>query len=101
MCIGAPLQVLETDGHHAWCGADGQRERLDMVLIGPQAPGTWVLAFQGAARQVLGDAEAQQARAGRQALAAVLAGDGDVDRFFADLLGREPTLPAHLRKEPA
>jgi hydrogenase expression/formation protein HypC len=101
MCIGTPLQVLESQGLQAWCGADGQRELLDMQLLGPQPPGTWVLAFQGAARQLFSEAEALQARAGRQALAAVLAGEADVDRFFADLLGREPTLPAHLRQEPA
>jgi hypothetical protein len=27
----------------------------------------------------------------------VLAGDGCVDDFFADLVGREPQLPAHLQ----
>jgi len=99
MCIGQPLQVLQADGRHAWCGADGERERLDMALVGEQPVGTWVLAFHGAARQVLGAAEAAQQRAGRQALAAVLAGRGDVDAFFADLVGRAPTLPDHLREE--
>lgn len=97
MCIGVPLQVVAGDGCFAWCQADGQHERLDMALIGAQPAGTWVLAFHGAARQVLGDEEAAQARAGRQALAAVLRGDGGIDAFFADLAGRTPQLPAHLR----
>ena len=44
MCIGAPMQVVESGPDWAWCEADGQRERLDMVLIGPQPVGTWVLA---------------------------------------------------------
>jgi hydrogenase expression/formation protein HypC len=96
MCIGMPMQVIETDGSSAWCEADDQRERLDMRLVGDQAPGTWVLAFHGAARQVLSELEAAQARAGRQALAAVLSGNGHIDDFFADLVGREPSLPAHL-----
>lgn len=100
MCIGVPLQVVELDDTHAWCEADGHRERLDMALVGRLAPGTWVLAFMGAARQVLGEVEAAQARAGRQALAAVLAGHGNVDAFFADLVAREPQLPAHLRPSP-
>ena len=99
MCIGVPMQVVHADGHFAWCEADGQRERLDMILVGEQLVGTWVLAFHGAARQVLGDAEAAQARAGRQALAAVLGGTACVDDFFADLVGRTPTLPAHLLKD--
>ena len=99
MCIGVPMQVVEQDGSFAWCEADQQRERLDMMLVGDQPVGTWVLGFHGAARQLLSETEAAQARAGRQALAAVLRGDERIDEFFADLVGREPELPAHLRKE--
>ena len=98
MCIGVPLRVVALDGHFAWCEAGPERERLDMILVGEQAVGTWVLAFQGAARQVLSDDEARQAQAGRDALAAVLRGEGGIDAFFADLVGRVPELPAHLRK---
>jgi hydrogenase assembly chaperone HypC/HupF len=98
MCIGTPLQVIELDGSHAWCAADGVRERLDMMLVGALPAGTWVLAFHGAARQVLSDVEADRSRAGRRALAAVLAGADGIDEFFADLVGRDPTLPEHLRK---
>ncbi len=97
MCIGVPLQVLDVEGSHAWCAADGQCERLDMLLVGSQPAGTWVLAFHGAARQVLSEAEAMQSRAGRRALAAVLRGETDVDDCFADLIGRQPTLPLHLQ----
>jgi hydrogenase assembly chaperone HypC/HupF len=98
MCIGIPMQVVEPAGSFAWCEAEGERERLDMMLIGEQAVGTWVLGFHGAARQVLSATEAAQARAGRLALAAVLAGDACVDEYFADLVGREPRLPDHLRR---
>ena len=98
MCIGEPLRVVAYDGHFAWCEAGTVRERLDMILVGEQPVGTWVLAFQGAARHVMSDDEAVQTRAGRDALAAVLRGEDDVDAFFADLVGREPELPAHLRK---
>ena len=100
MCIGMPMQVVASDGSFAWCEAGNDRERLDMMLVGEQPVGTWVLAFHGAARQVLSDEEAAQAHAGRQALAAVLSGAGDIDDFFADLVGREPELPAHLRALP-
>jgi hydrogenase expression/formation protein HypC len=101
MCIGTPLQVVQLEGTHAWCEADGHRERLDMMLIGDQPPGTWVLGFAGAARQVMTESEAAQARAGRNALAAVMRGEASVDDFFADLVGRTPELPAHLRPAPA
>jgi hydrogenase-1 operon protein HyaF/hydrogenase expression/formation protein HypC len=47
---------------------------------------------------VLSDVEADRSRAGRRALAAVLAGADGIDEFFADLVGRDPTLPEHLRK---
>jgi hydrogenase expression/formation protein HypC len=97
MCIGEPMQVVRSEGTRAWCAADDQREWLDMMLVGTQPPGTWVLGFHGAARQVMSPTEAAQARAGRQALAAVLRGESAVDEFFADLVGRGPELPAHLR----
>jgi hydrogenase expression/formation protein HypC len=100
MCIGLPLRVVRTHGHLAWCEADGHREQLDMMLVGEQPVGTWVLGFLGTARQVLSDEEAAQARAARQALAAVLRGEGTVDAYFADLVDRVPELPAHLRKAP-
>jgi hydrogenase expression/formation protein HypC len=98
MCIGQPLRVVETRGHLAWCEADGHGESLDMMLVGEQTAGTWVLGFLGTARQVLSDEEATQARAARDALAAVLRGSGSVDAYFADLVDRVPELPAHLRK---
>ena len=105
MCIGMPMRVIAAEGSFAWCEADGQRERLDMMLVGEQAPGTWVLAFQGAARQVMSEQDAARAIDARRALAAVLSGggrvDASIDEFFADLVGRVPELPAHLRKASA
>lgn len=104
MCIGEPLRVLrcEEDGMLAWCRPDDEAaaERpVDMRLVGLQPAGTWVLEFQGAARQVMSADDAAATLAARSALAAVLAGAGhaDVDRHFADLLDREPQLPPHLR----
>jgi len=97
MCIGLPMRVVESDGSFAWCEAEGQRERLDMMLVGDQPVGAWVLAFHGAARQLMSEREADQALAARKALGAVLSGRGDLDEFFADLVDREPVLPAHLQ----
>lgn len=103
MCIGVPLRVLVCEGLQAWCTpapegeGDDRGEWIDLSLVGPQPPGTWLLGFQGAARQLMSAAEAAQARAGRDALAAVLRGDVDVDAYFADLVGRTPELPPHLR----
>ena len=99
MCIGEVVRVVASEGSFAWCEGDGTRERLDMVLIGTQPAGTWVLAFHGAARQVLEESEAAAMRTARQALAAVRSGATDVDAYFADLVAREPALPEHLQGE--
>jgi len=97
MCIGEVLRVVAEEGSFAWCEGEGARERLDMALVGPQPVGTWVLGFHGAARQVLTEDEAAGMRAARHALAAVRAGEADVDAYFADLVAREPRLPEHLQ----
>jgi hydrogenase expression/formation protein HypC len=99
MCIGMPMQVVNMESETAaWCVDGDERVLLDMMLVGPQSAGTWVLAFQGAARQVMTANDAAQTRVALQALSAALAGQSDVDRFFPDLAGREPQLPEHLRR---
>lgn len=101
MCIGIPLRVIEGDGMAAVCEGRGGRERIDMLIVGAQPPGTWVLAFHGAARRVLTEAEALQTLAALDALGIALQGrDGSreaIDALFADLADREPQLPEHLR----
>ncbi|MFN7573036.1 MAG: HypC/HybG/HupF family hydrogenase formation chaperone [Betaproteobacteria bacterium] len=100
MCIGVPMQVIEPDelGLTALCESRGERKRLEMLLTGPQPPGTWVLEFLGAARRVLDEDEAQKILAALQALEATLADPtAAVDHLFADLVDREPQLPEHLR----
>ena len=47
--------------------------------------------------RVLDADEAAQTNDALDALAAVLAGDTDVDAHFADLVDREPSFPPHLR----
>ncbi|MBK1679823.1 HypC/HybG/HupF family hydrogenase formation chaperone [Rhodocyclus tenuis] len=98
MCIGIPMQVVAESGQWAWCEGRGERQRLDMRLIGMQPPGTWVLAFLGTAREVLDAKQAMHIGAALDALDASLRGEvPDIDLLFADLVGREPQLPAHLR----
>ena len=97
MCIGVPMRLLESGHGRALCEGRGQRERLDLMLVGEQPMGTWVLAFRGAALRVLSADDARETNAALDALEAVLAGDSDVDAHFADLVDREPTLPDHLK----
>lgn len=102
MCMGIPMQVMEMRGTHALCEANGQTELIDMILVGDQVQGTWILNFLGAAREILDPESAKQIR---QALAALQAihqiSDPQVqlDELFADLIGREPPLPEHLRAQ--
>ena len=97
MCIGVPMQVVEMRGVHALCRADGREEMVDMLLVGEQPPGTWILNFLGAAREVLTPEAAEQTRAALVALGDVMQGN-DVDHLFSDLVDREPELPEHLRE---
>ncbi|MEO8676047.1 MAG: HypC/HybG/HupF family hydrogenase formation chaperone [Casimicrobiaceae bacterium] len=98
MCIGIPMQVLTTGEYFAVCAGRGERQRLDVRLIGPAPPDTWVLAFQGTAVRILSAVEAAQTNAALDALDALRSGTGDIDAHFADLVGREPQLPDHLKE---
>jgi hydrogenase assembly chaperone HypC/HupF len=99
MCIGIPMQVVRSDDLTAECAGRGRSERLSTLLVGALAAGTWVLAYQGAALRTLTESEARETNAALDALEATLAGETNVDAFFADLVAREPVLPDHL-KEP-
>ena len=91
MCIGIPMQVIEGGEFVARCEGRGETADLNMLLVGPQAPGTWVLNFLGSAREVLSAEEARRINDALDALEAVMRGDPDVDidAHFADLTGRE------------
>ncbi len=95
------MRVVTVDGVFADCEGRGRRERIDVALVGTLAAGDWILAHQGRAVRTMSDVEAAQTGAALDALEAVLAGDRDLDVFFADLAGREPELPPHLRKVPS
>jgi len=108
MCIGVPMRIESIDGMVAVAAreaADGAVERhtLDMLIVGPQPAGTWVLAFHGAARRVLDEPEARQILDALAALAIALDADESkppnqaLDALFADLVDRAPQLPEHLR----
>ena len=96
MCIGLPMRVVEGDDMTALCERAGQVTRLSMLLVGAQAPGAWVLSHLGSAIRVL---EPEEARLIDEALTGLAeAAEGEAfEARFADLIGREPQLPEHLR----
>ncbi|MBA3997978.1 MAG: HypC/HybG/HupF family hydrogenase formation chaperone [Candidatus Accumulibacter sp.] len=94
MCLSIPLRVV------AWEDAAGdfaiverpqgegegvRRERVNMMLLGAQPVGTWILASLGLAKEVLDDAERALIEDALAALSASLAGDYDAAAHFADL----------------
>ena len=91
MCIGIPMQVVESHGFVARCEGRGETADLNMLLVGPQEPGTWVLNFLGSAREVLSADDARKINDALDVLEAVMSGDEevDIDAHFADLAGRE------------
>lgn len=97
MCIGIPMQVIESRRGTALCAAADGRHIIDTALVGDVPAGAWLMVFLGAAREVISADTAQKTANALEALRLVLAGETDFDHLFADLAGREPTLPEHLR----
>lgn len=101
MCIGIPMQVIEPGPHYALCRANGETRQIDMALVGEQPEGTWVLVFLDAAREVVSAGDAAKIFDALKALSLVMQGETSVDHLFADLIGREPELPPHLKPQGA
>ena len=87
MCLSIPMQVvaLEGDGDFAWVERAGRRELVNMMLIGPQPLGAWVLTSLGLAREVVEPGQLALIEEALAALAASLEGDYDASRYFGDL----------------
>ena len=101
MCLSVPMKVLalEAGGDLAVVGRGERRERVNMLLVGPQPLGTWVLVALGFAKEVVSQDELVLIEEALGALAASLDGDYDAHAHFADLeRGREreriTTIPA-------
>lgn len=97
MCVGIPYEIVECSGSTALCKGRSGTRTIDITLVGEQPAGTWVLAFLDAAREVIAAETARQIGDALEAVARALAGDTAIDHLFADLVGREPQLPPHLR----
>jgi hydrogenase expression/formation protein HypC len=87
MCLSIPKVVVECEGEgdFAWVERDGKRERVNMMLIGNQPVGTWVLTQLGLAREVVEPEQRALIEEALTALAASLDGDYDSTQYFHDL----------------
>ena len=79
MCIGVPLQIVESGEFVSLCRGLNGEERINMMLIGAQPAGTWVLGFLGSAREVLSEEDAMNLNRALQGLHALMTGEADVD----------------------
>lgn len=97
--------VVSVDGGSALCrGLGGDHAvgpcHIDLALIGDIAPGQAILAHVGTAVRVLEMTEAQAIADAIEAVALASRGE-PFDHLLADLIGREPELPPHLRARQA
>ena len=97
MCRGLPRTVVGGDDLSALCEWHGETRRVSTLLVGKQAPGARLLVHLDSAIRVLDDAEAEAISLALDGLAAAAEGR-PFEHLFADLMDREPELPAHLRK---
>lgn len=93
MCLSVPMQVVkwEADGLLAWVERPGRRERINMLLTGPQPIGTWVLTSLGFAKEVIEPDALALIEDALAALAASLDGGYDAAAHFTDLARANPT----------
>lgn len=96
MCLGLPMTIVETDGMSALCEYASERRQVSVLLLSDPPVGAKVLVYIDTAIRLLDDEEARLIADAIEGLGAALKGE-DTDRFFADLVDREPQLPAHLR----
>ncbi len=97
MCIGLAMQVLEAQEASACCEYQGQKFNIDMMLVGEQPVGTWVLVFLDTAREVISPTRAKLINDALMAVQLVMQGETHFDDLFADLVNRPPELPEFLR----
>ncbi len=87
MCLGIPMQVVESGPGFALCSHAGTQRRVDTMLVGEQPPGTWLLVFIGTAREVISPEDAARISDALAALDDVMAGgDGNIEAMFADII---------------
>ena len=96
MCIGIPMVVRESNEQAALCERRGAMRQVSMLLVGAVPAGTLVLVHVDSAVRVLDPEEARQIDDALDGVALAMAGL-PFEHLFADLIDREPELPAFLR----
>jgi len=87
MCVGVPVKITEAGDFVQKGESKNGIEEVNMMLIGAQPVGTWVLNYLGSAREVLTEDEAQKINSALDGLSAIMNGEEeiDVDHYFPDI----------------
>ncbi|VAX06034.1 hypothetical protein MNBD_GAMMA25-2574 [hydrothermal vent metagenome] len=87
MCIGVPVQIIEAGEFMARCRGRNGEEQVNMMLIGSQPLGTWILSFLGSAREVISAEDAVNIDKALDGLTAIMQGETDInmDEYFPGL----------------
>lgn len=103
MCIGIPMQLRSVAGDRGLVEGPQGPAVVDLRLVGPCAPGQWLLIFQGAARELLDDVRAGEIRQTLQLLADGLNGleAGHTDPGFDLPSAMDAAALARLTGQPA
>ncbi len=106
MCIGLPMQIIETRLTSALCKGMGMEREVDTLFVGGLSVGTWVLVFLNSAREVLCEESAAKITQAIQAVTMITSdeitlsseglGKKSIDALFSDLIDREPQKPPSL-----
>ncbi len=87
MCIGIPMQVIETRPGHALVQGRGEVRLVNTALVGEPALGDWLLIFLDGAREAITPERAAEVDATLDLLDAVMAGNtataADTEAAFA------------------
>ncbi|MGQ9365959.1 HypC/HybG/HupF family hydrogenase formation chaperone [Azospirillum sp. A39] len=85
MCLGIPMQVLESDGIAARCAGRGGERAVSLMLVGPVPVGGWVLVHRSDAVRTLEEEELGPLNDALDALVLAMKGES-TDHLFADIL---------------
>lgn len=88
MCVGVPVRITEVGDFFVARGESRNGvESVNLMLIGTQPIGTWVLNYLGSAREVLSDDEAAKINRALDGLSALMNGAEsiDVDHYFPEI----------------
>jgi hydrogenase expression/formation protein HypC len=79
MCLGTPVQVVQSGEVMSLCRGRNGDEDVNMLLIGQQPVGTWVLSFLGWAREILDEQQAIEVNLALDGLQEIMDGAESID----------------------